>query len=30
MFVVFMSQTVSQRARIRTTLKNLVYGAFEN
>jgi CubicO group peptidase (beta-lactamase class C family) len=29
MFVVFMSQTVSQRARIRTTLKNLVYGAFE-
>jgi CubicO group peptidase (beta-lactamase class C family) len=29
MFVVFMSQTVSQRARIRATLKNLVYGAFE-
>jgi len=24
-----MSQTVSQRARIRATLKNLVYGAFE-
>jgi CubicO group peptidase (beta-lactamase class C family) len=29
MFVVFMAQTVSQRGRIRTTLKNLVYGAFE-
>jgi CubicO group peptidase (beta-lactamase class C family) len=29
MFVVFMSQTVSQRARIRAALKNLVYGAFE-
>jgi CubicO group peptidase (beta-lactamase class C family) len=29
MFVVFMSQTVSQRGRIRATLKNLVYGAFE-
>jgi CubicO group peptidase (beta-lactamase class C family) len=29
MFVVFMAQTVSQRARIRTTLKNLVYGAFD-
>jgi CubicO group peptidase (beta-lactamase class C family) len=28
MFVVFMAQTVSQRARIRATLKNLVYGAF--
>jgi CubicO group peptidase (beta-lactamase class C family) len=30
MFVVFMSQTVSQRGRIRAALKNLVYGAFEN
>jgi CubicO group peptidase (beta-lactamase class C family) len=29
MIVVFMAQTVSQRGRIRTTLKNLVYGAFE-
>jgi CubicO group peptidase (beta-lactamase class C family) len=29
MFAVFMAQTVSQRGRIRTTLKNLVYGAFE-
>jgi CubicO group peptidase (beta-lactamase class C family) len=29
MFVVFMSQTVSQRGRIRVALKNLVYGAFE-
>jgi CubicO group peptidase (beta-lactamase class C family) len=29
MLVVFMAQTVSQRARIRITLKNLVYGAFE-
>jgi CubicO group peptidase (beta-lactamase class C family) len=29
MFVVFMSQTVSQRARIRAALKNLVYGALE-
>jgi CubicO group peptidase (beta-lactamase class C family) len=29
MFVVFMAQTVSQRQRIRATLKNLVYGAFE-
>jgi CubicO group peptidase (beta-lactamase class C family) len=29
MFVVFMAQTVTQRARIRTTLKNLVYGAFD-
>jgi CubicO group peptidase (beta-lactamase class C family) len=29
MFVVFMSQTVSQRSRIRAALKNLVYGAFE-
>src|SRR5438270_13270764 len=29
MFVVFMSQTVSQRGRIRTALKNLVYGAIE-
>jgi CubicO group peptidase (beta-lactamase class C family) len=29
MFVVFMSQTVSQRGRIRAALKNLVYGAFE-
>jgi len=27
--VVFMSQTVSQRTRIRATLKNLVYGAME-
>ncbi|HYW62676.1 MAG TPA: serine hydrolase domain-containing protein [Bradyrhizobium sp.] len=29
MFVVFMSQTVSERGRIRAALKNLVYGAFE-
>jgi CubicO group peptidase (beta-lactamase class C family) len=29
MFVVFMAQTVTQRARIRTTLKNLVYSAFD-
>jgi CubicO group peptidase (beta-lactamase class C family) len=29
MFVVFMAQTVSQRTRIRTTLRNLVYGAFD-
>jgi len=29
MIVVFMAQTISQRGRIRTTLKNLVYGAFE-
>jgi CubicO group peptidase (beta-lactamase class C family) len=28
MFVVFMAQTVTQRTRIRATLKNLVYGAF--
>jgi len=29
MFVVFMAQTVAERARLRITLKNLVYGAFE-
>jgi CubicO group peptidase (beta-lactamase class C family) len=29
MYVVFMAQTVQHRGRIRTTLKNLVYGAFE-
>jgi CubicO group peptidase (beta-lactamase class C family) len=29
LFVVFMAQTVTQRTRIRATLKNLVYGAFE-
>jgi CubicO group peptidase (beta-lactamase class C family) len=29
MFVVFMAQTVSQRGRIRVTLRNLVYGAFD-
>ena len=29
MFVVFMAQTVTQRGRIRTALKNLVYGAFD-
>jgi CubicO group peptidase (beta-lactamase class C family) len=29
MFVVFMAQTISQRGRLRTTLKNVVYGAFE-
>jgi CubicO group peptidase (beta-lactamase class C family) len=29
MFVVFMAQTVKERTRIRATLKNLVYGAFE-
>jgi CubicO group peptidase (beta-lactamase class C family) len=29
MYVVFMAQTVKERGRIRTALKNLVYGAFE-
>lgn len=29
MFVVFMAQTVSQRARLRVALRNLVYGAFD-
>ena len=29
MFVVFMSQTVKERTRIRTALKNIVYGAFD-
>jgi CubicO group peptidase (beta-lactamase class C family) len=29
MFVIFMAQTVSQRARIRIALKNVVYGGFE-
>jgi CubicO group peptidase (beta-lactamase class C family) len=29
MFVVFMAQTASQRMRIRTALKNIVYGAFD-
>jgi CubicO group peptidase (beta-lactamase class C family) len=29
MFVVFMTQTVSQRGRLRVALKNIVYGAFE-
>ncbi len=29
MFVVFMSQTVQHRGRLRVALKNLVYGAFE-
>jgi CubicO group peptidase (beta-lactamase class C family) len=29
MFVVLMAQTVSQRGRIRTALKNMVYGAME-
>jgi CubicO group peptidase (beta-lactamase class C family) len=29
MFVVFMAQTVTQRARIRVAIKNVVYGAFE-
>jgi CubicO group peptidase (beta-lactamase class C family) len=29
MFVVFMAQTVKERNRVRTTLKNLVYGAFD-
>ncbi len=29
MFVVFMAQTIVNRARIRITLKNVVYGAFE-
>ncbi len=29
MFVIFMSQTVSQRGRHRVALKNMVYGAFE-
>jgi CubicO group peptidase (beta-lactamase class C family) len=29
MFVVFMAQTASQRMRLRVTLKNVVYGAFE-
>jgi CubicO group peptidase (beta-lactamase class C family) len=30
MFVVFMAQAPSQRLRIRNTLRNLVYGAFDN
>jgi CubicO group peptidase (beta-lactamase class C family) len=30
MFVVFMAQAPSQRLRIRSTLRNLVYGAFDN
>jgi CubicO group peptidase (beta-lactamase class C family) len=29
LFVVFMAQTVTHRTRIRTALKNIVYGAFE-
>jgi len=29
MFVVFMAQTITERARLRITLKNLVYGAFD-
>jgi CubicO group peptidase (beta-lactamase class C family) len=29
MFVVFMSQTVTHRNRLRIALKNMVYGAFE-
>jgi CubicO group peptidase (beta-lactamase class C family) len=29
MFVVFMAQSPSQRMRLRATLKNIVYGAFE-
>jgi hypothetical protein len=29
MFVVLMTQTVSQRGRLRVALKNLVYQAFE-
>jgi len=29
MFAVFMAQTVSQRTRLRTALKNIVYGAFD-
>jgi len=29
MFVVFMAQTVTHRGRIRTALKNMVYGAFD-
>jgi len=29
MFAVFMAQTVSQRTRLRTAIKNIVYGAFE-
>lgn len=29
MHVVFMSQTVKERTRIRNTLRNLVYGAFD-
>jgi CubicO group peptidase (beta-lactamase class C family) len=29
MFVVFMAQTISQRARLRAALRNIVYGAFE-
>ena len=29
MFVVFMAQTVKERARLRTALKNMVYGAFD-
>jgi CubicO group peptidase (beta-lactamase class C family) len=29
MFVVFMAQAPSQRTRIRSALKNMVYGAFD-
>jgi len=29
MSVVFMAQTVAQRGRLRLTIKNIVYGAFE-
>jgi CubicO group peptidase (beta-lactamase class C family) len=29
MFAVFMAQTIANRARLRITLKNMVYGAFE-
>jgi CubicO group peptidase (beta-lactamase class C family) len=29
MFVVFMAQTIAERSRLRITLRNLVYGAFE-
>jgi hypothetical protein len=30
MFVVFMAQAPSQRGRIQSELRKLVYGAFEN
>jgi CubicO group peptidase (beta-lactamase class C family) len=29
LFAVFMAQTIANRARLRITLKNMVYGAFD-